>query len=299
MANGRGNGRKGDSGRDSGGFAAVPWSVLDSPAYARLSHPAKALLMEFARQFVRDNNGRLLCSMAHLGPRGWRSNDVITRAARELVAAGFVHQTVQGQRPNKASWYAVTWRTLDRHPGYDLGAAESFERGSYRKNALLTPPPGVGKPSIAPSPGVERPLTAPSPGAMEPIFAPTSTPSPGDHLEKPSAGARQRQNSTSKEATMNMQTTITADRPEVIETLADLWAKVGIRAMALPKIGRAGSVLADKTAAGRRDRQSVAQAAQDAGITRPAPKPRPVLVARDDENSIDRSEAQDLHAWND
>lgn len=98
---------------------------------------------------------------------------------------------------------------------------------------------------------------------------------------------------------MNTQNTITADRPEVIETLADLWAKVGIRAMALPTIGRTGTGLADKTAAGRRDRQSVAQAAQDAGITRPAPKPRPVLVAPDDENSIDRSEAQDLHAWND
>ena len=48
---------------------------------------------------------------------------------------------------------------------------------------------------------------------------------------------------------MNTQTTITADHPEVIETLVDLWAKVGIRAMALPKIGRAGTVLADKTAA--------------------------------------------------
>jgi len=295
MANGRGNGRKGDSGRDSGGFAAVPWSVLDSPAYARLSHPAKALLMEFARQFVRDNNGRLLCSMAHLGPRGWRSNDVITRATRELVAAGFVHQTVQGQRPNKASWYAVTWRTLDRHPGYDLGAAESFERGSYRKNAPLTPPPGVAKPSIAPSPGVELPLTAPSPGAMAPIFAPTSTPSPGDHLEKPSAGAKQRHDSTSKEATMNTQTTTTADRPEVIETLVDLWTKVGVHAMALPKIGRAGTVLADKTAAGRRDRLSVAQAAQDGAITRNATKPAPVLAGPDDGHSIDRTEAQGLH----
>ena len=52
--NGR-NGRKGATGRDPGGFVALPWSVLDSAAYARLSHPAKALLMEFARQFVRDN----------------------------------------------------------------------------------------------------------------------------------------------------------------------------------------------------------------------------------------------------
>jgi len=58
-------------------------------------------------------------------------------------------------------------------------------------------------------------------------------------------------------------------------------------------------VLADKTAAGRRDRQSVAQAAQDAAITRHTPKPAPVLADPDDEKSIDRSEAQDLHAWND
>ena len=97
---------------------------------------------------------------------------------------------------------------------------------------------------------------------------------------------------------MNMQPT-TSDRPDAIETMADLWAKVGIRAMALPKIGRAGTVLADKTAAGRRDRLSVAQDSQDAAITRHAPKPAPVLAAPDDEHSIDRTEAQDLHAWND
>ena len=60
MANGRNRGQKGDSGRDAGGFVALPWSVLDCPAYARLSHPARALLFELARQFVRDNNGRLL-----------------------------------------------------------------------------------------------------------------------------------------------------------------------------------------------------------------------------------------------
>jgi hypothetical protein len=36
----------------------LPWAVLDCPAYARLSHPARDLLMEIARQFVKDNNGR-------------------------------------------------------------------------------------------------------------------------------------------------------------------------------------------------------------------------------------------------
>lgn len=134
MANGRNRGQKGDSGRDAGGFVALPWSVLDCPAYAGLGHPAKSLLMEVARQFVRDNNGRLLCSMAYLGQRGWKSWDVLARAKAELLAAGFIYETVKGQRPNKASWYAVTWRALDKIPGYDSGAADLFVRGAYQKH---------------------------------------------------------------------------------------------------------------------------------------------------------------------
>ncbi len=85
----------------------------------------------------------------------------------------------------------------------------------------------------------------------------------------------------------------------VIESLDDLWQRVGIRAMALPKIGRAGALLADKTAAGRTDRLSVARAAQEAATTRHAIKPLPVLADPDDDRHVDRSEAQDLHAWND
>lgn len=86
---------------------------------------------------------------------------------------------------------------------------------------------------------------------------------------------------------------------EVIETLDERWQRVGIRAMTLPKIGRAGALLADKTAARRRHRLSVAQAAQLAAITRHAPKLAPVPTDPDDDRHVDRSEAQDLHAWND
>lgn len=190
MANGRSRGTRGNSGRDPGGFIALPWSVLDCPSYVALSHPARSLLLEIARQYVRDNNGRLLASSAYLAKRGWKSNDVITRALRELISAGFVHQTVQGHRPNKASWFAVTWATLDRHPGYDAGAVESFVRGAYRKNASLTPSHGVERPPIAPSHGVGRAPPAPSHGAIRANFRPLSTPSHGDHLDKPSIGVQ-------------------------------------------------------------------------------------------------------------
>ena len=196
MANGRNKASKGDTGRDGGGFVALPWAVLDSHAYARLSHPARALLMELARQFVRDNNGRLLASSAYLTKRGWKSVDVITRAKRELIAAGFIHETVKGHRPNRASWYAVTWRTLDRLPGYDAGAMETFERGLYRKSAPITgerlrPSGGVGKARIAPSGGLGKVLPTPSHGAIRTTFDPLSTPSHGNHLDMPSAAVKQ------------------------------------------------------------------------------------------------------------
>ena len=108
---------KRDAGRDPGGFVALPWSVLDSAAYLGLSHTAKALLMEVARQYHRDDNGRMLLSRAHLAKRGWLSAAVIQKAKAELLEAGLIFQTVMGHRPNKASWYAVTWRMLDRIPG--------------------------------------------------------------------------------------------------------------------------------------------------------------------------------------
>ena len=223
MANGRNRGTKGDSGRDAGGFVALPWTVLDCPAYASLSYPARALLMEVARQFVRDNNGRMLLSIAYLRKRGWKSSDVITRAKRELLAAGFIFETVMGHRPNKASWYAVTWRMLDKLQGYDEGAIESFVRGAYKstvlkpqltreqlyekwggigagiagkatptdkkpkkKNTSLTPAHGIEDSAIAPPSGVETINVAPPGGAIDPVFNPLSKPSNGNHLEMPS-----------------------------------------------------------------------------------------------------------------
>lgn len=186
MSNGRNSGKRCDSGRDSGGFVALPWSVMDSAAYASLSHPARSLLMEIARQFVRDNNGRLLASRVYLAKRGWNSPDVISRAKKDLLEAGFIHETVKGHRPNKASWYAVTWRTLDRLPGYDEGAAATFVRGAYQ-NASLRPSPVLGGAGIGPSPVLGPPSSSTSPVPIRAVSATSPRPSPVHHLEKPSA----------------------------------------------------------------------------------------------------------------
>ena len=206
MANGRNRSRTGDSGRDLGGFVALPWAVLDCPAYASLSHAARALLLEVARQFVRDNNGRMLLSTAYMRTRGWLSAGAIQKAKQELLDAQFIFQTVQGQRPNKAGWYAVTWRHLDKIPGYDMGAEQLFERGAYRKTsakakraapacskpkkngASLIPVHGIEGPAIVPTHGIEKAPPIPPHGTMEALLGTLSIPPHGNHLEMPSVG---------------------------------------------------------------------------------------------------------------
>lgn len=137
MANAR-NPRKRDTSRVSGRFAALPWDVLDSPAYLSLSHPARSLLLDIARQHGANNNGRLLCSLAHMKKRGWNSSDTLNRAKGELLNAELIFETVKGHRPNKASWYALTWYELDNHPAFDLGTTATFRRGAYH-NAKPAP----------------------------------------------------------------------------------------------------------------------------------------------------------------
>ena len=201
-----------DESREPGGYCALPWCVIDSPAYQSLSYPAVALLIELARQYVRNNNGRMLLSWRYLAARGWRSKDVIERARKELLDAKLIYQTVQGHRPNKASWYALTWYSLDKLAGYDAGAVEGFRRGMYNTFQPSTPAPtrealfakwrghgktvapkinklrpsgGVERGAITPAGGVESLPTVPAGGAIRELLPILPTPSNGHHLDKP------------------------------------------------------------------------------------------------------------------
>ena len=175
-------------GRDSGGFVALPWSVLDSSAYRALSHPARSLLIEFARQYVRDNNGRLLASTKFLKNRGWNSADVIHRAKHELLEAGLIYETVKGHRPNKASWYAITWQGLDKDSRYDAGAWEGWKhaRSGYRNTDLIPPNGTIGRP-IAPTHGITAAHPIPVDGTIKPNNCYLPIPLDGNHLEIPSS----------------------------------------------------------------------------------------------------------------
>lgn len=199
--------------RDGSQFFALPYDVLDAPRYRSLPHPARALLLELGRQLGPGNNGQLRLGAAKLRPRGWKSSDTLNRAKQALLEKGFIFETVKGHRPNKASWYAVTWHALAPHAGYDPGAARAFERGAYRRdvplvdrkkakgyeaantrstqrpeNAALCPAEGARETRTAPSADVSRATSCPPDSAVVPHFHNMPAPPDGNHLDMPSDG---------------------------------------------------------------------------------------------------------------
>lgn len=135
--------------RDGTRFAGIPFVVLASEAYVGLSGSAVKLLMEFAFQFNGGNNGNLYCTWEQMALRGWRSKTTLKAAKDELIRAGFICETRKGARPNKASWYALTWRDLDVTDGLDI-APSAFPRSAY---AHRSSPATKGRPGkeIVPS----------------------------------------------------------------------------------------------------------------------------------------------------
>lgn len=106
--------------RPSGRFYQVSAVLLQSKAYIALSANAKALLMDMLEQYHGDDNGRLICTWAHMHEkRGWKSRDTLNKARNELLVAGFLFETVKGRRPNRASWFALTFFALDPNDDYD------------------------------------------------------------------------------------------------------------------------------------------------------------------------------------
>jgi hypothetical protein len=171
-------------------FWMAPHDVLNSCAYVKLSHTARTLLVEFGRQLGPHNNGwliateRLLIEERHI----LKSSSTLARAKKELVEAGFVHETVKGHRPNKASRFAVTWRPLDKPPAGKSYDAEAtlFRRAAYAtlpmamarptrdelyrrwRNQVTTPPNDVDPHHIAPGKEVDRPATTSVESAVRP-----------------------------------------------------------------------------------------------------------------------------------
>lgn len=151
--------------RDGDRYIALPHVVINSPSYRALGYPARALLIDIARQYTGTNNGRLVACAKYLKPLGWNSNDTVSRALSELKASSLLIETRMGMRPNRAAWFALGWYQLDASDGMDIDP-RTYRTGGY-KIAPLIPPAGVGRVRTAPDGGVRALAATPAGGAIQ------------------------------------------------------------------------------------------------------------------------------------
>ena len=115
-----------------------PHEVLNSVAFIGLSAHARMLLLDLAAQYKGNNNGDLCAAWTLMHPRGWKSEETLHKAKRQLLERGLVAETRKGARPNKAALYGLTWFTLDDCKGkLDMSQAQ-FPLSAYK---LLNPLP--------------------------------------------------------------------------------------------------------------------------------------------------------------
>lgn len=97
-------------------FFMLDHRLLDLPNYINLTHTAKSLLVDIARQYNGSNNGDLCVTLKVMQKRGWTSNSTMRRALDTLLTANLVMLTRQGGL-HKCSLYALTWLPIDECKG--------------------------------------------------------------------------------------------------------------------------------------------------------------------------------------
>jgi hypothetical protein len=117
-------------------YAAIEHRVIDSPAFADLSHSSIRLLLIMVRQLTGTNNGQLQATWSYCKPRGLGSENTLRVAIAELISHGFIYRT-RSRGPNK-QWakYAVTWVSIKKREGLFLDGF-LFDAWKHWKNHPL------------------------------------------------------------------------------------------------------------------------------------------------------------------
>ena len=121
--------------RARGRFLALPYAVLSSAAYLSLSPHGIKLLIDLGMQYYGLNNGDLCAAWKLMRRRGWRSEETLAKAKKELLQAQLIVETRKGGRPNRTTLYALTFFALDLCEGkLDITPA-GFPYGAWQEFA--------------------------------------------------------------------------------------------------------------------------------------------------------------------
>lgn len=119
--------------RGGGGFAPLPFVLLQSTELAALSPYAVKLLIDLLSQYRLSNNGDLSMAWVLMQKRGWRSKDTLNKARKELLDAGLIVTTRQGGL-HQCSLFAVTFYAINECGGKLEVSPTRSPPGGWLKN---------------------------------------------------------------------------------------------------------------------------------------------------------------------
>lgn len=120
--------------RESGAFLALPSRLLESQAFKTLSPYGVKLLLDIASGYRGNNNGDLSAPWKTMRNRGWRSEETLQKAKKELIAHGLIAETRKGRRPNVCTLFGLTWFRIDPSNKYDISEG-AFPFGAWKAMA--------------------------------------------------------------------------------------------------------------------------------------------------------------------
>lgn len=109
--------------KESGTFAAIPHSVMDTNDFQKLSPSGMKVIILLIRQYNGKNNGNLSATITQSRKYGVNSSASLTKALRELQTCNLIVRTREGffmSAGGRCALYALTWRAIDECRGKDL-----------------------------------------------------------------------------------------------------------------------------------------------------------------------------------
>lgn len=122
---------------ESGSFLSIPHAVLRSSNYVSLSSHAIKLLLDLGTQYNGKNNGDLCATWSMMQLRGWKSQDTLHRAIKQLISKGMIVKSRQGGR-HLPSLYALSWKGIDDCGGKLEILSTPVPPGNWKSNQTLT-----------------------------------------------------------------------------------------------------------------------------------------------------------------
>ena len=95
------------------GFLHIHKPLLDCSDFISLKGNSIKLLIDIAQQYNGYNNGDLCAALSIMKPRGWNSNQQLSKSLKELIDKNMIMLTRQGGLNMGQNLYAITWQPIN------------------------------------------------------------------------------------------------------------------------------------------------------------------------------------------